>query len=170
MSEGPVVTTAKQAEAASAEKTQVSELTAFAQRQEALLRKQLRHQRIRTILALLVAAAVLFLVWRVLPLTVEAQELLSLAQQAVGDMNEVINSLDLSTTLRGIDDLIKQSSDMVAQSSDVVAQSSGQITSVMQTAQSAMNDLASVDFAGLQESLDRLSRVIAVLAQFFGVK
>ena len=141
------------------EEKQQSELTQLldsAKRQENFARRSLWHQRIRTLLVLVMVAAVVSVIGPAKAALSDVQLLTSNASYAVRELLDTVDALDLDATLDGIDKLVADSSKMVENSADDI--------------QKSLQSIASLDVEGLNESIKALEAVTTSIGRLFGYK
>lgn len=148
-------------------KSEMTLLLESMKEQEKMAKKTLWHQRIRTILVLVMVLAVVITLMDVVPLVknavanaesvlFEVQNLTLNASSAVDELMLTVDALDLENTLAGIDAL-------VADSSAVVETSAADI-------QKSLEAISSLDIAGLNKSIKALEAVSTSIGRFFGYK
>ncbi len=145
------------------EKSAVEQLLESAKAQESFQKKALWHQRIRTILMLVLVIAIVSLVPAAKSALRDVQTLAVNAETVVADLSlkadelmDTVNALDLENTLAGIDTLVSDSSDLVANSAEDI--------------ETALQGIASLDIAGLNESIEALETIAKSIGRIFGYK
>ena len=131
--------------------------------QEKAAKRTLWHQRIRTVLVLLLVIAILSLIAPVkntlnnadIALS-QVETLTTEAGKAVDELMLTVEALDLDNTLAGIDAL-------VADSSAVVESSAADI-------QRSLESISSLDIEGLNNSIQALEAVTTTIGRLFGYK
>lgn len=123
-------------------------------RQEALARRGLWHQRIRTGIAAVVAVAILALAGTASATLHDVQILAGNASYAVSDLHATVRALELQETLAGIDALVQDGSDMIESSAEDI--------------EASLRAIASLDVEGLNESIRALEAVTTAMGRLFG--
>ena len=122
-------------------------------RQEALARRGLWHQRIRTGIAV-VAISILALAGTASAALHDVQILAGNASYAVSDLHATVRALELQETLVGIDALVQDGSDMIESSAEDI--------------EASLRAIASLDVEGLNESIRALEAVTTAMGRLFG--
>ena len=138
------------------QQTELSQLLDSARRQESFARRSLWHQRIRTLLVLVMVVAVVSVIGPAKAALSDVQLLTSNASYAVRELLDTVDALDLDATLDGIDKLVADSSKMVENSADDI--------------QKSLQSIASLDVEGLNESIKALEAVTTSIGRLFGYK
>ena len=123
-------------------------------RQEALARRGLWHQRIRTGIAAVVAVSILALAGTASAALHGVQILAGNASYAVSDLHATVRALELQETLAGIDALVQDGSDMIESSAEDI--------------EASLRAIASLDVEGLNESIRALEAVTTAMSRLFG--
>ena len=123
-------------------------------RQEALARRGLWHQRIRTGIAAVVAISILALAGTASATLHDVQILAGNASSAVSDLHATVRALELQETLAGIDALVQDGSDMIESSAEDI--------------EASLRAIASLDVEGLNESIRALEAVTTAMGRLFG--
>lgn len=123
-------------------------------RQEALARRGLWHQRIRTGIAAVVAISILALAGTASVTLHDVQILAGNASYAVSDLHATVRALELQETLAGIDALVQDGSDMIESSAEDI--------------EASLRAIASLDVEGLNESIRALEAVTTAMGRLFG--
>ena len=123
-------------------------------RQEALARRGLWHQRIRTGIAAVVAISILALAGTASATLLDVQILAGNASYAVSDLHATVRALELQETLAGIDALVQDGSDMIESSAEDI--------------EASLRAIASLDVEGLNESIRALEAVTTAMGRLFG--
>ena len=120
-------------------------------RQEALARRGLWHQRIRTGIAAVVAISILALAGTA---SATLHDVAGNASYAVSDLHATVRALELQETLAGIDALVQDGSDMIESSAEDI--------------EASLRAIASLDVEGLNESIRALEAVTTAMGRLFG--
>ena len=123
-------------------------------RQEALARRGLWHQRIRTGITAVVAISILALAGTASATLHDVQILAGNASDAVSDLHATVRALELQETLAGIDALVQDGSDMIESSAEDI--------------EASLRAIASLDVEGLNESIRALEAVTTAMGRLFG--
>ena len=121
---------------------------------EALARRGLWHQRIRTGIAAVVAISILALAGTASAALHDVQILAGNASYAVSDLHATVRALELQETLAGIDALVQDGSDMIESSAEEI--------------EASLRAIASLDVEGLNESIRALEAVTTAMGRLFG--
>lgn len=138
------------------QQSDLSQLLDSAKRQENFARRSLWHQRIRTVLVLVMVVAVISVVGPAKAALGDVQLLTSNASYAVRELLDTVDALDLDQTLAGIDKLVADSNQMVEDSAEDI--------------QKSLQSIASLDVQGLNESIQALEAVTTSIGRLFGYK
>ena len=138
------------------QQTDLSQLLDSAKRQENFARRSLWHQRIRTLLVLVMVVAVVSVIGPAKAALSDVQLLTGNASYAVRELLDTVDALELDATLDGIDKLVADSSKMVENSADDI--------------QKSLQSIASLDVEGLNESIKALEAVTTSIGRLFGYK
>lgn len=138
------------------QQSDLSQLLDSAKRQENFARRCLWHQRIRTVLVLVMVVAVISVVGPAKAALGDVQLLTSNASYAVRELLDTVDALDLDQTLAGIDKLVADSNQMVEDSAEDI--------------QKSLQSIASLDVQGLNESIQALEAVTTSIGRLFGYK
>ena len=138
------------------QKSELAQLLESARQQENFARRSLWHQRIRTVLVLVMVLAVVSVVGPAKAALNDVQLLTGNASYAVRELLDTVDALDLDATLDGIDKLVADSSKMVENSADDI--------------QKSLQSIASLVVEGLNESIKALEAVTTAVGRLFGYK
>ena len=139
-----------------------TEVSASVKRQEALLRKSLLHQRIRTGLAVFLTCLIAVVLFQAIPLLNRFSGLVTSVQATAMQLQNTVYELNISQTMAGVDALI-------AESTTLVGDSSKQLAQVMSRAQETLDSLSTVDFDGLNESIQTLEKITTAFGKLLGL-
>ena len=138
------------------QQSELSQLLESAKRQENFARRSLWHQRIRTLLVLVMVVAVVSVIGPAKAALNDVQLLTGNASYAVRELLDTVDALELDKTLDGIDKLVADSNQMVENSA--------------QDIQKSLQSIASQDVEGLNESIKALEAVTTSIGRLFGYK
>lgn len=138
------------------QKSELAQLLESARQQENFARRSLWHQRIRTVLVLVMVLAVVSVVGPAKAALNDVQLLTGNASYAVRELLDTVDALDLDKTLDGIDKLVADSNQMVEDSAEDI--------------QKSLQSIASLDVEGLNESIKALEAVTTSIGRLFGYK
>ena len=138
------------------QQSELSQLLESAKRQENFARRSLWHQRIRTLLVLVMVVAVVSVIGPAKAALNDVQLLTGNASYAVRELLDTVDALELDKTLDGIDKLVADSNQMVENSA--------------QDIQKSLQSIASLDVEGLNESIKALEAVTTSIGRLFGYK
>ena len=138
------------------QKSELAQLLESARQQENFARRSLWHQRIRTVLVLVMVLAVVSVVGPAKAALNDVQLLTGNASYAVRELLDTVDALDLDKTLAGIDKLVAYSNQMVEDSAEDI--------------QKSLQSIASLDVEGLNESIKALEAVTTSIGRLFGYK
>ena len=138
------------------QKSELAQLLESARQQENFARRSLWHQRIRTLLVLVMVVAVVSVIGPAKAALNDVQLLTGNASYAVRELLDTVDALELDKTLDGIDKLVADSNQMVEDSA--------------QDIQKSLQSIASLDVEGLNESIKALEAVTTSIGRLFGYK
>lgn len=138
------------------QQSELSQLLESAKRQENFARRSLWHQRIRTLLVLVMVVAVVSVIGPAKAALNDVQLLTGNASYAVRELLDTVDALELDKTLDGIDKLVADSNQMVEDSAEDI--------------QKSLQSIASLDVEGLNESIKALEAVTTSIGRLFGYK
>ena len=150
----PAVSVPEKSEETVSEST-AQQLLSSAKIQEKCAKKSLLHQRIRTVLAVIVAVAALSMH--------DVQLLTNNASYAVTNLTNTVNELDLKKTLAAIDDMVQDGTVLIDQGNTMIRNSSQDI-------ETSLKAIAGLDIEGLNESIQALESVTTSIGKLFGYK
>ena len=122
----PAVSVPEKSEETVSEST-AQQLLSSAKIQEKCAKKSLLHQRIRTVLAVIVAVAALSMIGSISATMHDVQLLTNNASYAVTNLTNTINELDLKKTLAAIDDMVQDGTVLIDQGNTMIRNSSQDI-------------------------------------------
>ncbi len=146
-----------------------TEVSASVKRQEALLRKSLLHQRIRTGLAVFLTCLIAVVLFQAIPLLNRFSGLVTSVQATAMQLQNTVYELNISQTMAGVDALIAESTTLVQDGTSLVGDSSKQLAQVMSRAQETLDSLSTVDFDGLNESIQTLEKITTAFGKLLGL-
>lgn len=84
-------------------------------------------------------------------------------------LQNTVYELNISQTMAGVDALIAESTTLVQDGTSLVGDSSKQLAQVMSRAQETLDSLSSVDFDGLNESIQTLEKITTAFGKLLGL-
>ena len=142
---------------------QIDVILASVKKQEKCAVKGLWHQRIRTLVAVVIAVAVIGLLGTVEATLHDVQTLAGNADQAVGELMGTVD--ELMTTVEELD--LKNSIDNI---DELVTESRGVIEASSKDIEQSLSSISEVDFEGLNRSIGALETITTKIGRLFGYK
>lgn len=158
----PAVSVPEKSEETVSEST-AQQLLSSAKIQEKCAKKSLLHQRIRTVLAVIVAVAALSMIGSISATMHDVQLLTNNASYAVTNLTNTVDELDLKKTLAAIDDMVQEGTVLIDQGNTMIRNSSQDI-------ETSLKAIAGLDIEGLNESIQALESVTTSIGKLFGYK
>ncbi len=132
-------------------------------KQEKYAKRGLWHNRIRTILVLILVVALLGTASTINATLHDVQNLTGTASYAVTDLLNTVEELKLKDTIDGIDTMVKDGTTLISEGQTMIENSSENI-------EQSLKSISEIDFEGLNESIEALNAVSTAIGRLFGYK
>ncbi len=146
-------------------KGSIAQLTAALERQEKVQKRLLLHGRIRTGVTCLLVVLLLCL----LPMLFAAQRTVLQAEKLLISVQQTFDSMDLKATLDSVDTLLADSIQLVGDGTGFIGESSEKMGGMIEQAQLAVENLASMDIDALNESIESLQKITSAMSRFLRI-
>lgn len=132
-------------------------------KQEKYTKRGLWHDRIRTMLVLILVISMLGMISTVNATLHDVQNLSNTASYAVTDLLDTIEELQLKETIDGIDVMVTDGTSLISDGQEMIENSSENI-------EQSLRSISEIDFEGLNESIEALNAVTTAIGRLFGYK
>lgn len=152
--------------------------------QEKLLKKQLFHTRLRTVLMTLLCLSVVGAAFFAIDALRNLSQMAKDTSGVVYSLEQTVNDLQLQETVAGIDAMVLEGTALIEDGTAVVQSGSAQIDGAMVQVNESLDGIqslitnfsttldafAKIDFEALNTSIERLDEITRIMGKLFGIK